>query len=1183
MKRAVSSRQPEACGRRHARARRPARPRKRGRLRALAIFTLCLLLVVSCLLPSARVLHAALPAQSGNETAPPATSNLHQWGAVTLFHGLPSDRVRALAQDAEGSLWFGTDNGLARYDGRRTQSAQLEGLEGARVLALKFDAAGVLWVGTDGGAARMSGGAFRVLDETRGRAVTAIAPAPDEPGRAWLATDQGQLFDCRVQADNSVRVRALPAAPLASADADRPGALPLTSLAFDRSGTLYAGSRSRGILRVEREQLREVNSRPRAFFVEALQTDASGQLFVGARARAADSGLYQASEPLRPQKVGAGLGTVTALARAEDGGLWVATDGQGVWRYASGRLSERFTFAGTGGGLRSDHVYSVFVDREGVVWFGTDRGVCRFDPRAPHNEPLSADAESNFVRTIYQTQKGELLCGTNRGLFVYDAQLRAWRALAPLARKTVYALAEDAQGRLLVGTATGLFVGVSTKSEAPMPVATPAVEDTTDAERPAPTTANEPPPATDARPEQATDARPPQTQPNESARAQNTAQAPRDNATQSARENAAQSPRESAGATSREGASATPRPESVRALRNFQNAVYVASYGLGVERLDGARRTHVWPAAGADARLREVTALHADADARLWIGTAHAGVFVYEHGQVTPGDAALAPLASGAVWGASGQADRALWFATDKGLYLYRKGQLTAVVPNADVRAVVADEGEDGASGAWCATAGGGLLRVRLDEQTGTLVARLDAEQGLASAQAFALLRARAAGSDADRNGAEQNRADRNRADRHRADQRDADQVDADRHGASEAGQTLLVGTNRGLARYAPGRVAPALVAVRVLSRRLHAPEELRAGFELPYPQNSLALDVAALSSRTYPEQFQYAFTLRDGAGRELRRRLARDAQFVMENLAPGRYRVEARAFTKDLTASAPLAFEFTVARAPFPWTTTLLAVLLVLALVALTWGAIQNRRIARTSTALAAAHHDLASARLELANEAERERRRIARDLHDQTLADLRSLMLLTDRMPTEAGANGQSAQIEPARFRAEIEAVSQEIRRICEDLSPSVLENVGLAAALEFALANAVAHAPPDRRFEYEFACAEDFDERLTLSAAERMQLYRIAQEAINNVCRHAEARRVRLTVALAPDGTLTLLLEDDGRSFDLREAKKGRGLANIRARASLIEAQVSWTRRPDGGTLFTLRKPAAAQTRT
>jgi signal transduction histidine kinase len=96
--------------------------------------------------------------------------------------------------------------------------------------------------------------------------------------------------------------------------------------------------------------------------------------------------------------------------------------------------------------------------------------------------------------------------------------------------------------------------------------------------------------------------------------------------------------------------------------------------------------------------------------------------------------------------------------------------------------------------------------------------------------------------------------------------------------------------------------------------------------------------------------------------------------------------------------------------------------------------------------------------------------------------------------------------------------------------------------------------------------------------------MQIYRIAQEAITNVCRHAEARRVDLTVRLSPEGELLLTLEDDGsRDFDPqdRRARRGRGLASIRDRASLIEAEVSWARRDEGGTRFTLRKTNAAKT--
>jgi signal transduction histidine kinase len=294
-----------------------------------------------------------------------------------------------------------------------------------------------------------------------------------------------------------------------------------------------------------------------------------------------------------------------------------------------------------------------------------------------------------------------------------------------------------------------------------------------------------------------------------------------------------------------------------------------------------------------------------------------------------------------------------------------------------------------------------------------------------------------------------------------------------------------------------------------------------------------------------------------------------------MENLRPGLYRVEVRAFTGDLVASDPLAFEFTIARAPFPWTTAALSILLALSLVALAWAIIEHRRITRASKALALANRELAGARLQLANEAERERRRIARDLHDQTLADLRHLLLLADQLPAEQTGNGHRA--DRATIRAEIESVSSEIRRICEDLSPSVLENVGLAAALEWALTNAITHAPPECKFEYEFVCDEALDERVGLAPGERIQIYRIAQEAINNICRHAGATRVRLTVNTSDEEGFVLTIEDNGHGLDPRDKKRkqGRGLANIRARASLIDADVSWRKGQSGGTLFTLRK--------
>jgi signal transduction histidine kinase len=143
-------------------------------------------------------------------------------------------------------------------------------------------------------------------------------------------------------------------------------------------------------------------------------------------------------------------------------------------------------------------------------------------------------------------------------------------------------------------------------------------------------------------------------------------------------------------------------------------------------------------------------------------------------------------------------------------------------------------------------------------------------------------------------------------------------------------------------------------------------------------------------------------------------------------------------------------------------------------------------------------------------------------------------------------------------------------------------VLENVGFSAALEWALSNAVTHSPPERKFEYEFVAEEGLDERINLARATQMQIYRIVQEAVSNLARHAAATRARLCVATSGEGEFLLTLEDDGRDFDPqdRKIKQGRGLANIRARASLIEAEVNWKKRKGGGTKFTLRKENAVR---
>lgn len=967
-------------------------------------------------------------------------ANLHRWGALTLFHGLPSNHVRAIAQDRDGTMWFGTDSGLARYAGRRVE--RVPGLPPGRVRALGLDSEGILWIGTDLGAGRLIGGQFKLVPETEGKSITAISTA--DSGRAFAASEQGFIFECRTNADRSVDAREVTPhdQPLLSLESSAGPPL-LTSLCWTGS-VLLVGTRSRGLLKVESGRVTEVLSRPRPFFVNAIESDGHGKVWLGAETATYDSGLLDIGDFNHPRKLTAPTGPVNALCLGGQGRLWVGTDGRGAFLFSEDQVSEHVTFDNTAGGLRSNLIYAVFVDREGVVWFGTDRGVSRYDPQGIAVETISTRPDSNFARTLYQSRDGRLWCGTRSGLFVRNKNQPGWREVRELANRAIHSLAEDAAGRLLVGTASGLYTGVnaSTTRGPTSGSAAPVVGDRLFSRFPAGEV-------------QAGDG-------------------------------------------------------SIRSIREFQGAFYIASFGRGVERISGERRVLIWPPSDADASLRKVTSLHACADGRLLIGTAGEGLFVFDGKQAARDSRYEHALAGATIWGTDGDVDSVLWLATSQGLLAFREEHWTRLLEGHDVRNVTA-----AGKSAWCVTASGGLFRVLLDDRAGTVISRLDTEQGLPSPSAFAIL---------------------------------------------PTNEGLWVGTNRGVVRYSPTKVAPAVRFERVVGSRPFEAQELKSELVLDYPHRSVVVEATASSSRTFPEQFQYFFSVSDEGGLQISTQLSRESQFFVDHLKPGRYRIEAFAYYHDLTRSEPLLLDIYVAGAPFPWTTTALSVLLALAMAALVWGWVQNRRLDRSNKALAAT-------RLQLANETESERRRIARDLHDQTLADLRRLLLLADELPSEAGT-------EAARFRGEVENISTEIRRICEDLSPSALENVGLSAALEWALTSAAAQAPSERRFDYEFECEDGFNERMKLRASEQIQVYRIVQEAVNNLCRHSGATRVRMSVS-ADNGQVLVTIHDNGRGFDpsSRDSATGRGLANIRSRASIIGAQVEW-HSGTHGAVFTLR---------
>jgi two-component system sensor histidine kinase UhpB len=195
-----------------------------------------------------------------------------------------------------------------------------------------------------------------------------------------------------------------------------------------------------------------------------------------------------------------------------------------------------------------------------------------------------------------------------------------------------------------------------------------------------------------------------------------------------------------------------------------------------------------------------------------------------------------------------------------------------------------------------------------------------------------------------------------------------------------------------------------------------------------------------------------------------------------------------------------------------------------------------------------------------------ESERRRIARELHDEVGQVLTAVLLQLDRLQRELDER-QRGEVQEAREA--VRASLEDVRAIASRLRPEALDDLGLSAALA-ALTNEVArHAGV--HVERSLATVEP-----PLLPEEELVVYRVAQEALTNAVRHGHARRVSLTLA-SRARAVELTVRDDGAGFEVDAAADGAGLRGMRERAVLIDAELDVTSRPGQGTIVRLRMRA------
>ena len=218
---------------------------------------------------------------------------------------------------------------------------------------------------------------------------------------------------------------------------------------------------------------------------------------------------------------------------------------------------------------------------------------------------------------------------------------------------------------------------------------------------------------------------------------------------------------------------------------------------------------------------------------------------------------------------------------------------------------------------------------------------------------------------------------------------------------------------------------------------------------------------------------------------------------------------------------------------------------------------------VARRTTELTALTQHLLTAR-------EDERARLARDLHDELGALLTSAKLDAARIRSRLGATAPEAQERLAALVLTLNSGIALKRRIIEDLRPSALSHLGLVATLEI-LAREFAE-----RSGVQVHCTL---EPVPLEADAELVVYRLVQETITNISKHAEARQVWLSLGLQGDQAV-VCVRDDGVGFDTQvPPRSAHGLSGMRFRVQAEGGALELASAPGHGTTIRVQLPCSA----
>ena len=353
--------------------------------------------------------------------------------------GLPSTVIWAITQDSEGYLWLGTDGGLVRFDGVRFVVVENVGstpFPRARVVGLYLSRDGSFWIGFAGGVSRIRHGELSNFGEREGLPSGVVRGlVGDASGRVYVATNTGGLFE--FDGNRWQKIGSKYGLPESSLD----------STFIDRAGNFLVGT-SIGIFqrRPGEETFRLVDAFDdvgREGALRGFSQDASGQVWVTDFA----VGFRKLGER-RPPNRGLHAGRGSQILHDRAGSLWVATSGQGLWRVRQDPGSQAPTIETA----RVAGSRSIFEDRDGNIWSGSDGGLMRLTK--PRVTPVTSLGP---VSALEATADGSVWASTAYELARFSTNQGRWRSeRIRLPDGDIKALRVDEHGTLWAALNSGL-------------------------------------------------------------------------------------------------------------------------------------------------------------------------------------------------------------------------------------------------------------------------------------------------------------------------------------------------------------------------------------------------------------------------------------------------------------------------------------------------------------------------------------------------------------------------------------------------------------------------------------------------------------------------------------------------------------------------------------------------------